>query len=127
MLDYTVLSRKHVIADTVPGNLNASLQTRQNVSDKSCRIMGVYENTLREVFRTYSWVRGGGLPNPPHAVRHMREVVPIGYGAIAPAVTAKPGEERTARSTGRPQDGRSDHPRPRRRSGYLMTHPYGRV
>src|SRR5439155_4151245 len=106
MLDYTVLSRKHVIADTVPGNLNASLQTRQNVSDKSCRIMGVYENTLREVFRTYSWVRGGGLPNPPHAVRHMRGVVPIGYGAIEPPLTAKPGEERTPRTTGPPQAGR---------------------
>ena len=47
----------------------------------------------------------------------------MGYGAIAPAVTAKPGEERTARATGR---GRSDLARPRRRSGYLVTHPYQR-
>jgi hypothetical protein len=51
----------------------------------------------------------------------------MGYGAIALAVTGKPGEERTARSTGPPQDGRSDHARPRRRSGYLVTHPYQRA
>jgi hypothetical protein len=50
----------------------------------------------------------------------------MGYGAIAPAVTATPGEERTAQATGRPQAGRSDLARPRRRSGYLVTQPYQR-
>src|SRR6266516_4468823 len=38
----------------------------------------------------------------------------------------KHGEERTARSTGSPQDGRGDHDRPRRLSGHPVTQPYQR-
>src|SRR5262245_62864874 len=38
----------------------------------------------------------------------------------------KHGEERTARSTGSPQDGRGDHDCPRRLSGHLVTQPYQR-
>jgi len=46
------LSGKQVFPDTVLGNLDASPQTRQNLFDKPCRIIGVCENMLKQVFRT---------------------------------------------------------------------------